>query len=114
MNSVLGVNNKPQKAEQTASSIPTGNHKIDLSIGDNNAESILSGIAYFLLIVGILCSIFIGSYVGKESKAEDGWRVFGLLLFGSVITWAVSMLLINISNNLRTIKHLLAKEKGLE
>lgn len=86
-------------------------YKVDISVGDNDAESILSFVAYGVLTIGLFVSVVLGIYVGKHGEAGDGWKLFFGMAFTCAVVWAGSMILINISNNLRCIKHLLAYQQ---
>lgn len=122
INSVLGV--KSEEAPKQESTLKNDEspkqeksvldqEPIDLSVGDNSAESVLSYVSYTILILGLLVSCIMGYYVGHEGKTKDGWNLFLFMSFFCVVTWAISMLLVNISNNLRTIKHLLARGRTM-
>lgn len=78
------------------------------SVGDNIAEAILAFIAYAILILGILVTVVIGAFFLFDDYEWD--NVIGLIILitgipASLITWASLMILINISNNVRQIKH---------
>lgn len=117
IDSILGISevkqeDKPQKQSVEEVRV-TKSCMIDLKKGDNNAESILSFVAYTVLVFGLFISIILSCYVGHKGKALDGWKLFLGMAFGCSIVWAGSMILINISNNIRSIKHLLARQQGL-
>lgn len=78
-------------------------------IGDNAAEAVLSIVAYAILIIGILASISVGIAVGSHGYSNDE-AGFAIAIGGSIlsiIAWAGCMVTVNISNNLRQIKHIL-------
>lgn len=77
------------------------------SVGDNPAEAILSFIAYTILILGIIGSEIVGGLMiwADYEWGKIGWIVLIGGVFASLIIWASLMILINISNNIRQIKH---------
>ena len=79
--------------------------KPQLNIGNHSAESILSFFAYFTLIVGILGSIGGGVMLINDNETAAGWYVLiGGPIF-SLLCWATMLVLVNISNNIKEIKH---------
>jgi hypothetical protein len=103
----LGLNDTPSGEinEAKYSHAPKG-------LGDNSAEKVIVVVANIVLILGCLISIIGGiEMAGHHSTEGAGFA----LLFGgtisSVITWALLMVLANISNNIRQIKHLLKDKK---
>ena len=84
--------------------LETASPEIDTSIGNNSAETILAILAYALLFIGILASIVLAF------KMEDILVLFAGII-SSVISWAALMVIINISNNIRTIKKILANKQ---
>ncbi len=80
------------------------------SLGDNAAEAILAFIAYFLLFIGIITPVIIGVLLiitDDDLLNIIGWIVMIAGIIPPLISWAILMLFINISNNTRQIKHLL-------
>lgn len=78
------------------------------SVGDNAAEAVLSFIAYTILVLGIAFSVLIGWLLMMDNNSWDNKIGTFILFCGpifSIITWASCMILINISNNVRQIKH---------
>ena len=92
--------------------------------GDNNAEIILTNlvnsIKSFLIIASIIVGIIyiIGGFIGTAYNFLIGFcSIIGgvlIIVFGIIfarLIWANSMLFINISQNLRTVKQELQNEK---
>ena len=79
------------------------------SLGDNSAESILTFFSYAVLVLGLIGSIIIGIVVGDDNEAL-GWGCFFGGVVSVIITWAVCMVIINISNNIRQIKNIFKEE----
>lgn len=81
------------------------------TIGDNAAETVLSIVAYTILVVGILASIGAGAEIGSHSYTGDEAGLAIAIAIGgsilSIIVWAGCMITVNISNNLRQIKRIL-------
>lgn len=84
--------------------LETVSPKIDTSIGNNIAEYILAILAYALLFIGIFTSIIL------TAEMEEIWVLFAGII-STVICWAALMVTVNISNNIRTIKKLLANKQ---
>lgn len=85
------------------------------SIGDNSAETILAIVAYLISAIGVIASIIAG-YILINGFDEDhlnmiGWVVLVGGIIVSLIIWASLMILVNISNNIRHIKHELQEER---
>lgn len=78
------------------------------TVGDNLAETILAFIAYTILILGVIVSIISGGLLiiyNYEWDNKIGWAILIGGTFLSIVTWASLMILVNISNNIRQIKH---------
>lgn len=82
------------------------------STGDNIAESVLRVLAYLVLIFGSLLSIGFGISIGSipYSPFGSGSAALGILaaiigIIFSVVIWASLMVTVNISTNIRAIKH---------
>ena len=83
--------------------------KTSSSLGDNAAELVLAFFSYAVLILGLLGAVIVGFVVGNDNTAL-GWGCFFGTGFSVIITWAVCMVVVNISNNIRQIKkHLQGK-----
>ncbi|MDE5856763.1 MAG: hypothetical protein K2H32_00140, partial [Muribaculaceae bacterium] len=85
------------------------------SIGDNSAETILAIVAYLISAIGVIASIVAG-YILINGFDEDHLKMIGwVVLIGgiivSLIIWASLMILVNISNNIRHIKHELQEDR---
>ena len=114
INKALGVkNDKIEKSKYfvTVSEKQTGDNSegraSESKVGDNIAESVLATVAYIFLILGILSSIGWGIWraSGYHGSVGGGLLIFigGTIL--SLIMWALMMITVNISNNVRQIKH---------
>ena len=78
------------------------------SVGDNIAEAILAFVAYAILILGILATVIVGGFfLFDDYKWYNliGWIILFTGIPATLLTWASMMILINISNNVRQIKH---------
>ncbi len=77
------------------------------STGDNLAETILAIFAYALLVLGILSGIIAGFAIASEGYNNEfyGFLAFIGISIPSVLSWAVCMVVVNISNNIRQIKY---------
>lgn len=84
------------------------------SVGDNAVENILERSAYTILVIGIFASIVTGAGVGIENEAWQGWLVFFGGSISSFLIWARLMIHVNISNNVRQIKHELKKRNNVK
>lgn len=79
----------------------------------NGAENVLKNIGIFILVVGIICSILLfiaGIYLWKLGGYEKDLATFIFTaiiptLLSSIATWAFSKILVNISLNVKEIKH---------
>lgn len=100
----LGLNENPSKNEISSADSTLPN--TSSSLGNNSAESVLTFFSYAVLVLGIVGSIIIGIAVGDDNEAL-GWGCFFGGVVSAIITWAVCMVIINISNNIRQIKKLL-------
>lgn len=107
------VNESPEQGEGTMEENPqsetTACKKRSASnVGDNAAEAVLSFIAYTILVLGIAFSVLIGWLLMMDRNSWDN-KIGTVLFIGgpivSIITWASCMILVNISNNVRQIKH---------
>lgn len=83
------------------------------SRGDNVAETVLSIVAYVVLVVGIIISIGVGYTIGSGyfGKPLLGFVYFVVGTILSFILWAGLMVTVNISINIRQIKHELRNRK---
>lgn len=82
-------------------------------IGDNIAEKVLAIVAYIILFGGIIFSIIAGVEL-LNNPYVDKWLGLIYLIGGciaSLIIWASLMVTVNISNNLRQIKHELRERR---
>lgn len=96
-----------QKCVLTKPCNPTG-------IGDNHAENILSTIAYAVLALGgllaivalIVCTAMAGKFLDNYFTGFLAGIVGGAVVFAIyAVIWAQLMIMVNISNNVRQIKH---------
>lgn len=83
-------------------------------VGDNSAaESIITIVAYIMLIFGCIGSIIYGVELADSYMTDDialPVVIGGVCL--SVVTWAFLMVVANVSNNIRQIKHELRRMNG--
>lgn len=94
INDALGVENTPQ-----------------YEAGYNSAEKVLTFVAYTILLAGIVGTIILSTYTinnEKDSSLGLTYLIGGILT--SLISWATCMVLVNISNNIRGIKRILANK----
>lgn len=103
----LGLNENSSKNE--ISNAHSTQPNTSSSLGDNSAESILTFFSYAVLVLGLIGSIIIGIVVGDDNEAL-GWGCFFGGVVSVIITWAVCMVIINISNNIRQIKNIFKEE----
>lgn len=99
---ILGVSDAPQ-SNPTAPQEP----------GDNSAESVLKATAYAILIIGIIASV-IGMYILGSGWDGNPLAAFSVLCGGTAfatVIWASLMVVVNISTNIRAIKHRLQGPK---
>lgn len=93
------------------------NYEINLSVGDNSAEDVQRTINEIFKWGGLIISLVLGLLVGNLNEDKFNFGSFLIVwIAGSAITlliWSTSMIMINISDNLRTIKHLLAQNNGI-
>lgn len=96
------------------------NYEINLSVGDNSAEDMQRTVNGIIKWAGLLMSFVFGIIMGYFLKGygkEFNFTAFLVVwIAGSAITiliWSTNMILINISDNLRTIKHLLAQNNSV-
>lgn len=82
------------------------------SVGENNAESVLAFVAKTILILGILISVIAGYGIMSipYGSSLGGLVVIVLGIIISLVSWASLMVIVNISNNIREIKHRLDKK----
>ena len=111
----FGFNDKPTELQV---------EKCPNEIGDNYAEIVISVFAYATLVIGCLVSLACGiSFMDYDSTQglylmdHDSAQVLGLVIIVggiicSVISWALLMVIANISNNIRQIKHELKKRNS--
>lgn len=79
--------------------------------GDNSAETIIIVVAYATLIIGCIVSLCFGiSLLDHRATEGMGYTILILGTISSVISWAFLMVIANISNNIRAIKHELIKQ----
>ena len=81
--------------------------------GDNSAESVLKATAYAILIIGIIASV-IGMYILGSGWDGNPLAAFSVLCGGTAfatVIWASLMVVVNISTNIRAIKHRLQDSK---
>lgn len=111
---VLGVTEQSKQSAGVSDMIPD-NENNPSSVGDNAAESILSFVAYAILIFGILGSLIAAFAVGSQGYDNEGagFMVFIVGTISSIITWAACMVIVNISNNIRQIKYELRKRNNM-
>lgn len=78
------------------------------SRGNNIAETVLTVLAYIVLVVGIIVSLVIGiGALVTDGDSGKGWLfMFGGILL-TLVMWASIMITVNISVNLRQIKQYL-------
>lgn len=109
INDILGVSETPKEACRIFDKIAEGKNKTT-TLGDNAAEKIIAILAYILLIGGCIVAIIFGSILMDNYRTE-GVGVLVLLggVLSSIISWAFLMVIANISNNIRQIKHELQK-----
>ncbi len=97
---------EPDNFVESKPSLPDS---VEKSKGDNAAEKILTVIAYFSLIGGILSTILYAMAVESEYYYEENTlEIFLIIILGtvsSVFVWAIIMVTVNMSNNIRQIKH---------
>ena len=78
--------------------------------GENHAEKVISILANVTLVIGCLVSvIYGGALMDNYFTHSQGIVVFIVGILSSVISWAFLMVIANISNNIRQIKHELMK-----
>ena len=80
----------------------------------NKAELYLVKLLLVLLILGVLSSLFLGSYLGQKFDAVFGWII---ALWGSaqsVFVYLCLKVFVNISENMRKIKNYLLFRDGLD
>lgn len=99
----FGFNDKP--AESQVEKYPN-------ELGDNNAETVISTFAYVALVLGCLVSLIYGISLMERSTQELGLAVIVGGMIYSVFSWAILMVIANISNNIRQIKHELKKRNS--
>lgn len=105
INNALGVN-EPENPNSNDNS--QNNHQ---QSGDNYAELILTLLAYAILCIGILVALFTGVRIGSGySQGGLGFMYFLGISIVSIISWAVCMVIVNISTNIRHIKHSIKKD----
>lgn len=106
LNDVLGISEESPKSSGIFDKVPESEQEPS-TLGDNAAEAVLSIVAYAILILGILASIITGYEIGSHGYNNEG-QGFLIFLGGTItliITWAACMVIVNISNNVRQIKH---------
>ena len=70
---------------------------------DSRAESILSGIAYWLLIIGFAAALFVFLVSVNDHFIAGGIVRSIVILFSTFLTWSVLKVFINISMTLKEI-----------
>lgn len=103
----LGLNDKP--STETTETKPV---QFRAGLGDNAAESVVTFVAYLTLILGIFGSLIWGVILmDHRATYATGWFVLIGGTLSSFITWAFLIVIANISNNIRQIKHELRNRK---
>lgn len=83
-------------------------------LGDNHAENILSTIAYAVLALGgllaivalVVCTAMAGKFLDNYFTGFILGIIGGAVVFAIyAVIWAQLMIMVNISNNVRQIKH---------
>jgi len=72
---------------------------------DSKAESILSIVAYWLLIIGIAAALFVLFAFAHEHFLMVGVVYSIVILISSVVSWAVLKVFVNISMTLKEINN---------
>lgn len=110
INDILGVSETPKDSFRIFDKIP-GDKNETTALGDNAAEKIIAILAYILLIGGCIGAVISGSIMMGNYRTE-GAGVIVLIggVLSSIISWAFLMVVANISNNIRQIKHELQKK----
>lgn len=100
----FGFNDKPTESQV---------EKCPNELGDNNAEKVISAFAYVTLVIGCLVSLIYGiSLMDHHSTQGLGLAIIVGGIIYSVISWSLLMVIANISNNIRQIKHELKKRNS--
>lgn len=86
-------------------------NKINLSVGDNTAEDIQRTVMTIVLWGGIISSVALAFVVYSSFNAVTAMLTLAIGVISSLIVWSTGMILVNISDNIRTVKHLLAQGK---
>ena len=115
-NESLSRDEQAQAKEATSTQMSIESNRTS-SIGDNSAETILAIVAYLISAIGVIASIIAGYILingfDNEYFSLIGWAVLVGGIVISLIIWASLMILINISNNIRIIKHELQEERTI-
>ena len=80
----------------------------------NKAELYLGKLLLVLLILGVLSSLFLGSYLGQKFDAVFGWIIAIGGIAQSVFVYLCLKVFVNISENMRKIKNYLLFRDGLD
>ncbi len=102
---------KFSETQQTKQNVGLTDHNIYINDGDNIAEDLLKNINYIILYGGIAISLILAFLLSSSDDKFYTNTFFAVLLGGAFIStflWSTSMILINLSINIRTIKHILA------
>lgn len=117
INEFQGVTNQPETDEQGLYEPQEYNEESAGFLGvmgDNAAEKILCIVAYAILAIGLILTVIyaviVGSMYGQYTTLM-GWMIFFGGTIYTVIAWASLMVYLNISTNIREIKHELRRRK---
>lgn len=80
----------------------------------NKAELYLGKILLVLLVLGVVSSLFLGSYLGQKLDAVLGWVIALGGIAQSVFLYLCLRVFVNISENMRKIKNYLLFRDGLD
>ena len=80
----------------------------------NKAELYLGRLLLVLLILGVVSSLFLGSYLGQKFDKVFGWIIALGGIAQSVFVYLCLKVFVNISENMRKIKNYLLFRDGLD
>ena len=80
----------------------------------NKAELYLGRLLLVLLILGVVSSLFLGSYLGQKFDKVFGWIITFGGIAQSVFVYLCLKVFVNISKNMRKIKNYLLFRDGLD
>ena len=80
----------------------------------NKAEFYLGKILLVLLVLGVVSSLIMGSYLGQKLDAVLGWVIALGGIAQSVFLYLCLRVFVNISENMRKIKNYLLFRDGLD